>query len=338
MRNIAYLIDNHYISVAKQLNIATLSMNKDRHIISELNSFFAESNNTQAIQGIMNVMSHITLNQRQMDFAKAANCKFTASQVLTLMVLFPFFAVKNCLNFAGSVLCQMFACKELVQFIRSRHIGCHLLGMTKMSKTKYDTADGAMTANAIIARESKRKGHVKYSRHYRLYYCEVAATFAGTPVKLFFYRNGRKGDWNALLATNTALGAYEAYKIYSMRWAIEVSFAEAKRLLNLGKCQCRDFASQIASISLCMLQYNILGYVKRYESYETIGGVFRDVTRAAVELTVTEKIWGILLDVLRTIAEAFNFDQDEMMRAIINNNNKELNAVRRAFEALQLAA
>lgn len=87
-----------------------------------------------------------------------------------------------------------------------------------------------------------------------------------------------------------------------------------------------------------MLQYNILGYVKRYESYETIGGVFRDVTQASVELTVTEKIWGILIDVLQTIAEAFHFDQDEMMRAIINNNNKELNAVRRAFGALQQAA
>ena len=44
-------------------------MNKDRHIISELNSFFAESNNTKAIQGIMNGMSYITLNHRQMDFA-----------------------------------------------------------------------------------------------------------------------------------------------------------------------------------------------------------------------------------------------------------------------------
>ena len=87
-----------------------------------------------------------------------------------------------------------------------------------------------------------------------------------------------------------------------------------------------------------MLQYNILGYVKRYESYETIGGVFRDVTQASVELTVTEKIWGILIDVLQTIAEAFHFNQAEMMRAIINNNNKELNAVRRAFEALQSAA
>lgn len=88
LRNVAYLIDNHYISVAKQTNIGTLSMNKDRQIISELNSFFAESNNTKAIQGIMNVMSHITLNQRQMNFAKAANCMFTACQALELMVWF----------------------------------------------------------------------------------------------------------------------------------------------------------------------------------------------------------------------------------------------------------
>ena len=87
-------------------------MNKDRHIISELNSFFAESNNTKAIQGIMNVMSHITLTQRQMGFAKDSNCKFTASQVLTLMVPFPFFAIKNSLSFTGSVLGQMFACKK----------------------------------------------------------------------------------------------------------------------------------------------------------------------------------------------------------------------------------
>ena len=66
--------------------------------------------------------------------------------------------------------------------------------------------------------------------------------------------------------------------------------------------------------------------------------MFRDVPQTSVELTVTEIIWGILVEVIQTIAEAFNFDQDEMMRAIINNNNKELNAVRRAFEALQLAA
>ena len=64
-------------------------MNKDRHIIAELNSIFAESDNTKAIQGIMNVMSHITLDHRQIDFA-----------------------IKNGLNFAGSVSGQMFACKK----------------------------------------------------------------------------------------------------------------------------------------------------------------------------------------------------------------------------------
>ena len=101
MRKFAYLIDNHYISVAKQTNIASLSMSKDRQIISELNSFFAESNNTKAIQGIMNVMDHIKIDQRQMEFAKAANCKFTAGQVLELMVLFPFFAVKNSVDHIG---------------------------------------------------------------------------------------------------------------------------------------------------------------------------------------------------------------------------------------------
>ena len=92
LRVIAYLIDFHYISVAKRLNTVNLSMNKDRHIISELNSFFAESNNTKAIQGIMNVMSHITLDQRQMEFAKAANCKFTAGQVLELDMFYRFLA------------------------------------------------------------------------------------------------------------------------------------------------------------------------------------------------------------------------------------------------------
>ena len=60
-------------------------MNKDTHIISEHNCISAESNNTEAIQGIMNLMSHITLNHRQMDFAKAANCKFTANHVIELM-------------------------------------------------------------------------------------------------------------------------------------------------------------------------------------------------------------------------------------------------------------
>ena len=63
------------MSPNKLTNIETLSMNKDRHIISEIRGFFAESDNTKAIQGVMNVMDHIQITQRQMGFAKAENCK-----------------------------------------------------------------------------------------------------------------------------------------------------------------------------------------------------------------------------------------------------------------------
>jgi hypothetical protein len=71
------------------------------------------------------------------------------------------------------------------------------------------------------------------------------------------------------MTTNTKLNFFEAYHIYSIRWSIEVLFKEAKSLLGLGKSHARDFASQIASISITVLQYNILGTVKRFKSYET---------------------------------------------------------------------
>ena len=37
-------------------------------------------------------------------------------------------------------------------------------------------------------------------------------------------KTGRKGEWKALLSTDTTLSPYKAYQIYSMRWSIEVSF------------------------------------------------------------------------------------------------------------------
>ena len=122
-----------------------------------------------------------------------------------------------------------------------------------------------MTATAIASAMTKKKA-VKYSRSHKFYYFETDAVFAGKSVKLFFYRFGKKGEWKALLSTDTALTPFKAYQTYSMRWAIEVVFHECKSLLKLGKCQCRDFGSQIASISLNMLQYNLLSYVKRCSS------------------------------------------------------------------------
>ncbi len=94
-----------------------------------------------------------------------------------------------------------------------------------------------------------------------------------------------------------------------------------KGLLNLGKCQARNFTEQIASISLCVLQYHILGYVKRFNSYETIGGLFADVTSGTKELSIVEKIWLLVMEVVAEIAEQVSADCNELMESAIIGNN-----------------
>ena len=143
---------------------------------------------------------------------------------------------------------------------------------------------------------------------------------SGIKVKLFFCRRTKNGDWNGLLTTNTKLDFFEAYHNYSKRWSIEVYFKEAKGLLGLGKSQSRDFASQIASISITALQYNILGTVKRFKSYVTIGGLFHQATDVVIQLSVTERIWGVLQELVRIIAEAFEINDEKVMDTLINRS------------------
>ena len=73
----------------------------------------------------------------------------------------------------------------------------------------------------------------------------------------------------------------------------------------MGECQCRDIGSQIVSILLNILQYNLLSYVKRFETYETIGDQFREITEHTVELSVAEKIWGLIVEVFSVIVDFF---------------------------------
>ena len=93
-----------------------------------------------------------------------------------------------------------------------------------------------------------------------------------------------------------------------------------------GEMLGRVVGSQIASISLNILQYNLLSYVKRFESYETIGGLLREITAQTLELSVTEKIWGLIQQIVATVADFFSADFDELLTNIINEN-KQLNAI-----------
>lgn len=88
-----------------------------------------------------------------------------------------------------------------------------------------------------------------------------------------------KGTWNAFLSTDTGLDFFEAYRIYSMRWAIEVCFSEMKGLFN-----------------------------------QTINGT--------MELSVTERIWDLILQIVSAIADLFSADEEAIIRMIANDNEK----------------
>ena len=48
----------------------------------------------------MNVLGTINITEKQMAFEKKPNCKFTCAQVIQMMILFPFFSIKNAANIA----------------------------------------------------------------------------------------------------------------------------------------------------------------------------------------------------------------------------------------------
>ena len=227
-----------------------------------------------------------------------------------------------------------FPCAELLHFIKSRHFKCNLLGMIKMGKTKYKTALGNLAAPELIKKLVKSKS-VKFARSIGYHHASIKAVYDGMDIQLFFYRKG-KGSWNALITTDMKIDAKEAFRLYARRWVIEVAHKEMKGLLNLGKCQCIDFAGQIASMSLCMIQYNLLSCVKRFDAYETIGCLFREVTKESVELSVAQKIWGLIVEAINVIAEFIACDPFELIENVINNNN-QIQAVKRAFDRLDIA-
>lgn len=229
-----------------------------------------------------------------------------------------------------------FTCTELLKFVVSRHFGCHLIGMIKMGRTRYETGLGNKTAPELI-KALQKSGSVKLSRSIGYYTATASAKISGIKVTLFFYRRGRNGNWNALLTSDLKLDAKKAFRLYARRWVIEVTHKEMKQNLKLGKNQCRDFAGQIAGISLCVLQYNILSYVKRSESYETIGGLFAEITKDSVELSVAEKIWLLMIEVINVIAEVLNCDIMVLIEQVISND-KQIRAVKLAFDKLAVAA
>lgn len=233
-------------------------------------------------------------------------------------------AISHKVKFRYILADSWFTCAKIIKFVRGRHIKCDYIGMIKIgeaSKTRYHFERKDLTAPAIIKMLDKR-GEKKYSRKLKCWYMSADVVFADTSVRLFFIRRSKRGPWSGLLCTDLKLGFFEAYKIYSRRWSLEVVFKESKGLLGLGKCQSSNFAAQIASTSLVALQYNVLSVVKRFMAYETIGELFRLANQDSHEITISERIWGAILELVAAITRIFSITDEEVLEAVVNESDE----------------
>lgn len=227
--------------------------------------------------------------------------------------------IKRKIRFDYVLADSWFACVEVVRFITSRHVGCHYLGMIKMGKTKYAYKGGEYTANQLVALLGKPKKGRCFSRRLSCNYITVDVGFAGRSVRLFFCKQGK---WSGLITTNRKLDFLEAYRIYSMRWSLEVVFKESKQNLGLSKYQMRNFSSQVAMIAITAMQYDLLSTARRFSDYEIVGGLFMGATIGSIELTLNKRICNMVLELVREITECFGIKDEHILDMLVNRSDK----------------
>ena len=210
---------------------------------------------------------------------------------------------------AQYVLADSWFCSiELIRFV-IKTLKIHFLGMAKHGKAKYNYKDKLLTINDLIA---KRKD-TKTSKQYNCKYIRRDVEFKGTPVTLFCIRLTKKGKWRTILTTDRDLTFEQAMEIYAMRWSIEVFFKECKQHLCLNNCQSVDFDVQIAEITFSFIRFNILSSILRKQKYETMGGLFEEITKDTLELTINERIILFIKDLVENIKTQFSDSKNTLL-------------------------
>lgn len=211
-----------------------------------------------------------------------------------------------------------FTCDAFINAVLSvRNHTVHLIGMYKFAKTKF-LYNGMMYTYSQIRNLT---GKAKRCRKLGMYYTQAEVELKGTKINLFFSKQGKNGKWKVLLCTNTQLSFIQMIEIYQTRWTIEVFFKESKQLLGLGKCQSNDFDAQIADSTITMIQHMLLTLRYRVDNYESMNGLFSEISESAIQQRLNQRLWGLMIELLQIIAIVFDqMDEQELLERIFQND------------------
>jgi hypothetical protein len=204
----------------------------------------------------------------------------------------------------------------------------HVVGMCKMDARKFVVHGRELKSEAIIKLEGTKKGGTQTSKRFKSKYIKVDAIYKGTPVRLYYVKYKGANKWKLLLTTDLSLSFVKAMELYQIRWTIEVLFKECKQYLRLGQAQNTDFDGQIADITITLLTHLILSLGLRFQAYETMGGLFRDIQSQMIHDTLHERILKTILEVIVELLEFLSIDVEESIERLIaagENGKKVVN-------------
>lgn len=169
----------------------------------------------------------------------------------------------------------------------------------------------------------------KACRKHKCNYLVFDVIYKENALRLYFVKMNGQQNWKMLVSTDQQLPFVKAMDYYQVRWSIEVFFKDAKQNLHLGKCQSTDFDAQVASISIAFTNYMVLSLTKRFESYETIGEMFRAFKDTMLQQNIMQRVWKMIVGLLASIIAEIGAEMDAIIVKIINSDcfMKDLNNI-----------
>ncbi len=231
-------------------------------------------------------------------------------------------AVKRGFEFDYVLFDSWFFSKEILAHIESfRTKGIKLIAMVKMGKNLYRDCLSGKEMDATTLRKRYRD-KAKRNRKFNASYIKVPVWYDNRRVNLFFVKLGSGSKWKAFITNDLELGFNKLMETYHIRWSIEIFFKDAKQHLQLGKCQCNNFDSQIGATTLAMMQYIMLLLYKQMHFGQSIGSIFDLLSSQAQEENITRYLLEIFWKIVNGIGEILKVDCMELFEEIIRDDHR----------------
>jgi hypothetical protein len=206
-----------------------------------------------------------------------------------------------------------FICESFLNGIKDLSKDLHIIGLMKTNRNIF--IDNKTYKISSVPDLKRRDIH--YSKKFKAHYIVCEAMYKDIAIKGYWVKMRGNTSWKFLVSTDQDLRFNTAMQHYQIRWSIEVYFKDSKQNLGLNNCQSVDMDSYFAHISITMMNYMVLSLKKRFEDYESIGGIFRNSKAVVLENTLVEKMWEIIIEIYLMIFAALDVDMDRFMLVII---------------------